>query len=65
MKDENTDLNEYVSRVEFDNLRNQLANTLEIINEILRDHVNVDVNGLEKLSDLGNSIFEIKDNQLT
>ena len=58
---DNTETNEYVSRAEFDKLRNQLINSLEIINEILNGHVNVDSFGIHKLAELESSVREIQE----
>lgn len=54
---------EYVSRAEFDNVCNQLADALEIISSILENHTTMDSFGIHKLGELSSSICEIKKDQ--
>lgn len=63
METNNAAPDEYVSRAEFNNVCNQLADALEIIKEILSEHANIDSYGVHKLGELDASIKEIQQDQ--
>ena len=63
METGNSAPNGYVSRDEFDNICNQLADALEIISDILENHATIDSYGVHKIGELSSAIREIKKDQ--
>ncbi len=63
MEIDNAAPNEYVSRSEFDNVCNQIADALGIISDILENHATIDSHGFHKIGELSSAIREIQKDQ--